>query len=105
MCFSISPRQAEYLRGLMGKGPVRVKATVDSRYYSGGYPYVTGVLPGTSGDEEEVLTLGHTAEQGAHDNATGVATMMESLSTLQRLIAAGKLPRPRRSMPWSSRNP
>ena len=97
VCFSISPRQAEYLRGLMAKGPVRLKATVDSRYYNGGYPYVTAVLPGAS-REEEVLTLGHTSEQGAHDNATGVAAMMESLATLQRLIQSGKLPRPRRTI-------
>ena len=97
LCFSISPRQAEYLRGLLHSGPVRVHATVDSRYYAGGYPYVTALLPGMS-REEEVLTLGHTSEQGAHDNATGVAAMLESLATLHRLIAAGQLPRPRRSI-------
>jgi len=28
LCFSISPRQADYLRGLLRKGPVRVKAKV-----------------------------------------------------------------------------
>src|SRR5436189_6438978 len=70
---------------------------VDSRYYSGIYPYVTGVIAGTS-PEEEVLTLGHTSEQGAHDNATGVAAMVESLATLNRLISAGKFSRPRRSI-------
>jgi hypothetical protein len=97
LCFSISPRQSEYLRGLLRKGPVRVKATVDSRYYSGTYPLVTAVLPGAS-LEDEVLTLGHTSEQGAHDNATGVAAMLESLTTLSRLIQSGKLLRPRRSI-------
>ncbi len=97
LCFSISPRQSEYLRGLLRKGPVRVNAKVDSRYYPGGYPLVTAVLPGTS-PAEEVLTLGHTSEQGAHDNATGVAAMLESLTTLNRLINSGKLPRPRRSI-------
>ena len=99
LCFSISPRQAVYLRGLLREGPVRVKATVDSRYYTGGYPGVTAVLPGTGPEEgEEVLTLGHTSEQGAHDNATGVAAMLESVITLSRLIESGKLPRPRRSI-------
>jgi Predicted aminopeptidases len=97
LCFSISPRQAEYLRGLLKKGRVQVKATSDSRYYSGGYPYVTAVLPGASPDEE-VLTLGHTSEQGAHDNATGVAAILESVTTLNRLIESGKLARPRRSI-------
>ena len=97
LSFSVTPHQAEYLRSLLRRGPVRVKATVDSRYHAGGYPMVTAVLPGT-GSEEEVLTFGHTSEQGAHDNATGVAAMVESMATLRRLIESGKLPRPRRSI-------
>jgi hypothetical protein len=75
---------------------VRVKAVVDSRYYSGVYPYVTGRLPGTG--TEEVLVLGHTSEQGAHDNATGVAAMLEALGALHQAISSGKLPQPRRSI-------
>jgi hypothetical protein len=96
LCFSITPRQAELVRGLLARGPVRVKAVVDTRYYSGSYPYVTGVIEGTG--PEEVLTLGHTSEQGAQDNATGVAATLEALATLRRLIAAGSLPRPKRSI-------
>jgi Zn-dependent M28 family amino/carboxypeptidase len=45
-----------------------------------------------------VLTLGHTSEQGAEDNATGVAATLEALDTLGRLIAEGKLPRPKRGI-------
>ena len=97
LSFSISPRQGELLRRLLAeRGVVRLKATVDSRYYSGHYPYITGVIRGTG--SEEVLTLGHSFEQGAQDNATGVAAMLESLATLNRLILSGKLPRPKRSM-------
>jgi hypothetical protein len=96
LSFSITPRQTVLMRSLLARGPVRVKATVDSRYYPGSYPYVTGVIPGTG--PEEVLTLGHTAEQGAEDNATGVAATLEALSTLHRLIAGGALPKPKRSI-------
>jgi len=97
LSFSITPRQAALVRKLLAeRGVVRMKAAVDSRYYSGVYPYVTGVIPGT--DSEEVLTLGHSSEQGAEDNATGVAAMLESLATLNRLITSGKLPRPKRSI-------
>lgn len=96
MCFSITPRQAALLHQLLTSGPVRVKATIDSRYYSASYPYVTGLLPGTG--PEEVLTLGHTSEQGAEDNATGVAATLEALDTLSRLIAEGKLPKPKRGI-------
>lgn len=94
--FSIAPKQTQLVRQLLKRGTVRVHATVDARYYSGAYPYVTGVIPGTS--QEEVLTLGHMEEQGAEDNATGVAATLEALATLQRLIASGKLPPPKRSI-------
>ncbi len=95
--FSITPRQAEWLRKALGGGRVRVRAEVDSRYYEGAYPYVTGFIPGAGG-AEEVLTLGHTSETGAQDNATGVAAMLEGMAALERLIAAGRLPRPRRGI-------
>lgn len=97
LCFSITPHQSALVRRLLAeRGTVRVKASVESRYYSGVYPYVTGVIPGRT--SEEVLTLGHTSEQGAEDNATGVAAMLEALATLNRLIVAGKLPRPKRAI-------
>ena len=44
------------------------------------------------------MTLGHNAEQGAEDNATGVAAILEAAATLNRLITSGKLPQPQRSI-------
>lgn len=96
-CFSITPREASLLQKLIAeRGTVRVKATVRAHYYSGVYPYTTGVIPGAS--SEEVLALGHTAEEGAGDNASGVAALMEAMATLNRLIASGKLPKPKRTI-------
>jgi hypothetical protein len=96
--FSIAPRQGGYLRNLLAGGAkVRVKAVAETRYYSGRYPYVTGVIQGT-GSEEEVLELGHAFELGAQDNSTGVAGMLEAVAALERLIEAGRLPRPKRSI-------
>jgi hypothetical protein len=98
LSFSVTPLQAAYLREMLASGKkVRVHAVADTRYYEGRYPWVTGVLPGQSTDEE-VLVLGHTSEQGAQDNATGVAAMVEALNTLSRLIRSGTLPQPRRSI-------
>ncbi len=97
-CFTLTPRQAAWIRGRLAAGrKIRLKALVDSRYYEGSYAYMTALLRGEPGTEE-VLMLGHTAEQGAQDNATGVAAMAEAMAVLNRLIEAGKLPRPRRSI-------
>jgi hypothetical protein len=97
LSFSITPRQAQQLRTMLReRGQVKVRARVNTRFYEGSYPYVTGVIPG-AGPDEEVLTLGHTSEQGAHDNAT-VAAMLESLAVLNRLIRSGRLARPTRSI-------
>jgi hypothetical protein len=99
LSFSISPKQARMLRELLAKGePVRVRAMVRSRYYEDSYPYVTALLPGNGETREEVLALGHIAEQGAQDNSTGVAAIVEGMAALHRLIESGKLPRPRRSI-------
>lgn len=96
-CFSATPDQAERLRKqLAGGARIRVRAKVDSRYYRGAYPYVTGTLPGVS--NEEVLLLGHAFEQGAHDNATGVAAMIEAIAALNRGIRSGALSRPKRTI-------
>lgn len=96
--FSITPRNAAWLRDRLARGEkVRVRAVADTRYYSGQYPYVTGVIPGTE-PGEEVLELGHAFELGAQDNSTGVAAMLEAVAALRRLIDAGKLPTPRRSI-------
>src|SRR6266568_655925 len=87
VCFSITPRGSQLLRSLLEKGPVKVRANVESRYYAGVYPYVTGVIRGTDGpNAEEVLSLGHLFEQGAHDNATGVASIIGAAETLNGLI-------------------
>jgi hypothetical protein len=99
VCFSITPRGSQTLRSLLQKGPVKVRANVDSRYYSSVYPYVTGVIRGTGGpNAEEVLSLGHLYEQGAHDNATGFSSILGAAETLNRLIQQGKLSRPQRNI-------
>ncbi len=97
--FSITPRGSRLLRELLKKGPVKVRANVDTRFYPGTYPYVTGVIRGTDGaNAEEVLSLGHLYELGAHDNATGVAAIIGAAENLNRLIRAGRLPRPKRTI-------
>jgi Peptidase family M28 len=99
VCFVVTPRSQQYLHELLAKGPVKVRANVDSRYYAGQYPYVSGAIIGTDGAAaEEVFSLGHLFEYGAGDNAAGVASIIEATATLNRLIKEGKLPRPKRTI-------
>jgi hypothetical protein len=98
--FSISQKKANYLRTLLRKGTkVRVRAVIDSRYYTDDtLDYVTGVVKGSGAEGEEVLITGHLNEWGAGDNASGCSAILESVGTLNDLIKAGALPRPKRSI-------
>jgi hypothetical protein len=99
VCFSITPRSQQYLHQLLERGPVKVWANVDTRYYTGQSPYVSGAILGTDGSAaEEVFSLGHMYEVGAGDNDTGVSSIIEATATLNRLIKEGKLPRPKRTI-------
>ncbi|HEX2919351.1 MAG TPA: M28 family peptidase [Edaphobacter sp.] len=99
VCFSITPRSQQYLHQLLEHGPVKVHANVDTRYYSGKYPYISGAILGTDdAASEEVFSLGHIFETGAGDNATGFSSILEATATLNRLIKEGKLPRPKRTI-------
>jgi len=97
-CFSTSAAKGRRLRHLIARGEtVKLRVTIDSRYYTDGVlPYVVGSVRGTG--DQEVLIGGHLFEWGANDNATGCAIMLESVGTLNDLIRSGVLPRPKRTV-------
>jgi hypothetical protein len=98
--FSISQKKAQYLRDLLRQGKtVKVRARVDSRYYTDDtLPYTTGYIRGSGDEEEEVLAATHNHEWGASDNAAGSAAILEAVGTINDLIRSGALPRPRRGI-------
>jgi uncharacterized protein DUF4910 len=96
--FSISPRKGEFLRELAAKGRVELKATVDTDLYEGELCYATGSIRGETHPDEEVVLTAHINEQGANDNASGAAVFIESARIIQKLIASGELPSPRRTI-------
>ena len=98
--FSISKKKADYLRNLLRQGKtVRVRATIDSRYFTNDtLPYITGCVMGSGHEQEEVLALGHVFEYGACNNSTGASIILEAVGTLNELIRSGVLPRPKRSI-------
>lgn len=99
--FVLSPRQGQWLRGLLRQGsPVVVRVEVAARFYDGEMELVTAVIPGRTHPQEAVILVSHLChpQPSANDNATGVAANLEAARTLARLIDQGKLPRPARSI-------
>jgi aminopeptidase YwaD len=102
--FVLTPRQGARLRKLIkhreskGEPPVVARAEVDAHLYDGQMEVVSAVIPGKI--DERVLLVSHLChpQPSANDNASGVAANLEAARTLQMLVAAGELPRPRRTI-------
>ncbi len=95
--FQVSPRTGERVRARLVAGEkLRGRATVRTSIQEGTLPTVTGVIAGSC--KEEVLLIGHQFEQGAVDNASGVAVMLEAARAIQSLIDQGKLAPPKRTI-------
>jgi hypothetical protein len=96
--FTLTPQEGERLRREAARSgpPLHLRAVVASRLYAGEMHHVTGTLLGQT--DESVLLMAHVNEQGANDNAAGAAAVLEVARTLATQIAAGALPRPRRTL-------
>ncbi|MGE5672612.1 MAG: DUF4910 domain-containing protein [Mycobacterium leprae] len=96
--FVLSTRQGDRLKQLLAAGKVAVWARVDAQAYDGAMENVEAVIPGTT--DQEVLVVAHLChpKPSANDNASGPATVMETARALTRLIAAGQLAKPRRTI-------
>ena len=98
--FVLTPRRGRWLRDLVkdSKKPVRVKARVDSSLYEGVLDNAYAVIRGAIG--EQVVVVAHIChpQPSCNDNASGSAAALEAARVLQKLIRAGELPRPRRSI-------
>ena len=96
----ISPRQGEALRAMLQRGPVSVHLHAKAiRVMPGAIGMVMGEIPGAERGQDIVLAahLDH-QKPGANDNASGSGTLLELARATGRLIASGKIPRPRRTL-------
>jgi hypothetical protein len=106
--FGLSLRQGIALRNRLAgaAGPLRVRAVVDAAFTSlhGTEPWqvmVEGWIRGThDAAGQDVVLTAHLQEEAysANDDASGSANVLEIARALNDLIAAGALPRPRRSV-------
>lgn len=94
----LSGNEGTRLRALAAKGEVNLHINVDVHPYKGTHDLVSGRVLGDADPQDEIWVLAHSAEPGAHDNASGVALCLETARVLETLIAAGRLPRPKRTI-------
>ncbi len=101
--WAISPRVArELLDGLHGGRRVRLRSVVKAESFPGKHEMVHAMIPGDGSSPQAIVVSAHLFEQhlkqGANDDASGCAVTLEMGRTLLRLVAEGKLPRPRRDI-------
>lgn len=101
--FQMPPREGYYLRDRLNRGEkIRVHATVKSTMENVDLQVPTCVLPGTDPAAGEVIFSAHIYEglikQGANDDLSGGACLLEMARMLHTMYTDGRLPRPARSI-------
>jgi hypothetical protein len=101
--FQLPVREGDILkRRLLANEKITVRAQVESKMEAADLENVLALIPGTDPAAGEVILSAHLFEgmqkQGANDNISGSACILEVARVLNTLIAEGRLPRPRRSI-------
>ncbi len=107
--WAITPRLAAELRTMLDRGDrVVLKSIVTAHTFPAELEVVHAMIPGDGSTDQAVAVSAHIYEgyikQGANDDNSGVAMTLEMGRVYLRLIAEGKLPRPRRDIHfvWAS---
>jgi aminopeptidase YwaD len=101
--FNLPLREGEFLKKRLLAGET---ISVDVRIETQSLPYdlenIVCLIPGTDPNSGEIIFSAHLFEgivkQGANDNISGSAAILEVARTLQALISDGRLPPPKRSI-------
>jgi len=101
--FYIPPRDAYSLkRRLMAGETITVHAEVEATTRAYDLEDVTCYIPGTDPDAGEIILSAHLFEgytkQGANDNKSGSAGILEVARVLHTLIEEGRIPQPKRTI-------
>jgi hypothetical protein len=101
--FQLPVREGDILkRRLMANEKISVRAQVESKTETADLENVVALIKGTEPAAGEIILSAHLFEgmqkQGANDNISGSATILEVARVLHTLIAEGRLPRPKRTI-------
>ena len=101
--FVLTPRRGRWLRDLVkeSKTPVKVRARVVCNIYEGKLDNAVATIPGES--DEQVVVIAHIChpQPSCNDNASGSGSAMEAARALSKLIAEGRLAKPRRTIKFT----
>ncbi|MEO5798479.1 MAG: M28 family peptidase [Gemmatimonadales bacterium] len=103
VAWSVTPEVRSNLAAMLLRGDkITIRSVVKSVQVSYQAEYVHAEIPGDGSTTQEVGISGHLYEglikQGANDDASGCALTLEIGRAYLKLIAEGKLPRPRRTI-------
>jgi aminopeptidase YwaD len=101
--FMVSARQGARLAALLADGRrVVLHAKCQTNYYPFRNEVVWALIRGSERPDEELILTAHLFEekayQGANDNISGSASILETARVLQKLVAEGAIPPLRRSV-------
>jgi len=101
--FYLPFREGHFLKQRLLRGQkIKVHAVVESQELPYEYQLPVCFIPGTDPDAAEIIFSAHLFEgyvkQGANDNKSGSAGILEVARTLNTLIESGRLPRPKRTI-------
>ena len=101
--FYLTAREGEFLKQRLIRGEkITVHAQVEVKEYDYTLQVPTCIIPGTEEGGDEIIFSAHLfegyAKQGANDNKSGSAAILEIARTLNTLIEEGRLPRPKRTI-------
>lgn len=101
--FYLTPREGYKLRDRLIRGEkITVHALVESQELEYDLQVPTCVIPGTDPEAGEIILSAHIYEgytkQGANDNVSGSAVILEIARSLNQMFADGRLPRSKRGI-------
>lgn len=101
--FFLTARDGEFLKKrLLAGEKITVHAQVEVTEYDYTLQVPNCIIPGTDKDGDEIIFSAHLFEgytkQGANDNKSGSAAILEIARVLNTLIEEGRIPRPKRTI-------
>jgi hypothetical protein len=101
--FFLPPREGELLRDRLLRGEkIEVHAVVESQMLDYEIEVPSCIIPGTNKDGDEIILSAHLFEgyvkQGANDNISGSAALIEVARALRTMIDEGRIPQPSRTI-------